>query len=146
MRRPLKLITLVVAGLVTLGVALVLCLRVVLFRHSCDRVQTVLSQDSQGGTVISVFRACTAIGTSVEAWVDLVSPTGRRVRLLTFVPWGGESSYQGSPVTGPFEPSATWVTPTDLRISVGTVDQVIEERSEASGVHITYDIGTVLSK
>ena len=87
MRRLLKITTLVVCGLLVAVVALVLSLRLIVFRHPCDRVQTVLSQDTQGRSVVSVFQACTTIGTSSEGWVDLVLPEGRSVRLFTFVPW-----------------------------------------------------------
>jgi len=146
MRRLPKAMALAVAGLLIVGVVVLLCLRLILFRHPCDRVQAVLSRDSQGRTVVSVFSACTAIGTSVQESVDLLMPTRHRVRLLTFVPWSGESDYRGSPVTGPFRPSATWVTPNDLRISIGAVDRVIQERSEAEGVNITYDVRTDLAK
>ena len=146
MRRLSKTMILVVAGLVVIGIVLALGLRLILFRHPCDRVQTVLSRDSQGRTVVSVFDACTALGTSVWESVDLLTPTEGRVRLFTFVPWGGETSHQGKSVTGPFRPSATWITPSDLRLSIGTVDQVIHERSEADGVRITYDVRTDLSK
>ena len=146
MRRVLKTATLAVAGLFIIVVALVLFLKLDLFRHPCDRVQTVLSRDNQGRDIVSVFQACTAIGTSLQEWVDLVLPNGRRVRLFTFVPWGGETSYRGEPVRGPFEPSATWVSPRDLRLSIGTVNRVIQARSQAAGVRITYDVRTDLSK
>lgn len=146
MRRLPKIVTPVAAGLVIIGIVLVLCLKLFLFRHPCDRVQTVLSRDSQGRRVVSVFEACTAVGTSVHESVDLVTPTGHRVQLFTFIPWSGETSYRGGPVTGPFKPSATWVTPSDLRLSIGTVGQVIHERSEADGVRATYDVRIDLSK
>jgi hypothetical protein len=146
MPRLLKITTLVVCGLIVAAVALVLSLRLIVFRHPCDRVKAVLSQDAQGRSVVSVFQACTTIGTSSEGWVDLVLPEGRRVRLFTFVPWDGELRYRGVPVEGPFKPSATWLTPSDLRLSVGTVNQIILERHEAAGVHISYDVRTDLSK
>jgi hypothetical protein len=41
----------------------------------------------------------------------------------------------------PFEPAATWLTPNELRISIGTVGHVLQRRTEADGVHVTYDIG-----
>lgn len=146
MRRLPKSVMMVIAALLTVGIALILWLRFVPFRHPCDGVETVLSRDAQGRSVVSVFQACTTVGTSVQEWVDLVEPTGRRVHLLTFVPWGGETTYRGALVKGPFEPSATWLTPSDLRLSIGTVGQVIQKRDEAAGVHITYDIRTDLSK
>lgn len=146
MRRLPKTMTLVVAGLSFIGIVLFPGLKLTIFGHPCDRVQTVLSEDSQGRTVVSVVDACTALGTSVRESVDLLTPTGGRVRLFTFVPWSGETTYQGKSMTGPFRPSATWVSPSNLQISVGTVDQVIHERSEAEGVRITYDVRTDLSK
>ncbi len=141
-----KIVVLVTGSLLIISVALIVWLRSVPFRHPCDSVQTVLSRDSRGRSVVSVFKACTALGTSVQEWVDLVGPSGDHVHLLTFVPWGGEISYRGVPVKGPFEPSATWRTSSDLRVSIGTVEQLIDERGEVDGAHITYDIRTDLSK
>src|SRR6185437_1446341 len=146
MRRLLKITALVLSGLIAVSVALIFALRLISSRHACDRVQTVLSRDSQGRTVVSAFQACTTIGTSTQGWVDLVLPVGRRIRLFTFVPWGGEIRYRGVSVKGPFKPSVTWLTPNDLRLSIGTVDQVTQERSEAAGIHITYAVRTDLSK
>lgn len=146
MRRLPKILVLALGGLLIVIVTVIVWLRLGPFRHPCDTVETVLSRDGQGRRVVSVFQACTAVGTSVQESVDLVDPTGRRVRLLTFVPWGGETSHRGVPIKGPFEPSATWRTPSDLRISVGTVEQVIEQHGEVDSVHVTYDIRTDLSK
>jgi hypothetical protein len=79
-------------------------------------------------------------------WVDMVSPNGHRVRLLTYSPWGGELSHNAMPVRGPFEPSANWVGTNELRVSIGTVGSVEQRRTDVHGVHVTYDIGLELYK
>jgi hypothetical protein len=79
-------------------------------------------------------------------WIDLVPRNGHRVRLLTFSPWGGELTSNGVPVKGPFEPAATWESANELRISIGTVGNVQQRRTEIDGVHVTYDIGLELYK
>ncbi len=146
MRRLVHTLTIVGISMIVVGVGAFLWLRFGLFGHACDQVETVLSRDSQSRTVVDVSQACTAIGTSTEEWVELVSSTGRRVRVLTFVPWGGEYPNGGPPVNGPFLPSVTWISSDDLQVSIGTVQQVLQQRTKAAGVRITYDIGTDLSK
>ena len=146
MRRLVHTLTIVGISMIVVGVGAFLWLKFGLFGDACDQVETVLSRDSQARTVVDVFQACTAIGTSTEEWVDLVSSTGHRVRVFAFVPWGGGHPNPGPPVNGPFQPSATWLTPNDLRLSIGTVGQVLQQRSEADGVRITYDVRTDLSK
>lgn len=136
----------IVAGslLVIIFVAFVL-LKFFLLPHPCDRLDTVLARNSDGATVVDVFRACTVVGTSVVERVDLVTASGHRVQLLTFVPWDGEVP-PGVRVNAPFRPSATWLTAHDLSISIGTVDRVLQERVEAAGTHVRYNIRTVLSE
>jgi len=145
MRRLLKVILAATASVLLVCGALLALARVTLFRHTCDRHETVLSRENRR-SVASVFEACTAIVAGNEAWVDIVPPTGHRIQIFSFVPWGGEVSYRGVTAEGPFEPTATWVTPNELRISIGTVGRVLQRRTEADGVHVTYDIGVELYK
>jgi hypothetical protein len=146
MRRPPRVLLTIVLSLVVVAVAILGFLRFVVFRNACDHFETVLSKDAQGRSVIYVFEACTTIGTVTEAWVDLTSPNGHRIHLLDFAPWGGELTHDGSPVKEPFEPVATWESPTKLRISIGTVGKIMKRQTEADGVHVTYDIGLELYK
>ena len=136
MQRWLRISAAAAASLAIVGGALLVVLWSRL-REDCNRVETALSRDDRGRAVMYV-NACE------QEWVDLVSPNGRRVRLLTFSPWGGELTHNGMPVKGPFEPSATWESANDLRISIGTVGSVGRRRTEANGVHVTYDIGLEL--
>jgi hypothetical protein len=145
MRHPFKVILIASASvLIVCGMWLALAW-FGLFRHSCDRYETVLSRDARR-SVAYVFQACTTIGASNEAWVDLIPPNGHRIQIFDFVPWGGEISYHGVTAKAPFEPAATWLAPDELRISIGTVGQVLQRRTEADRVHITYDIGVELYK
>lgn len=93
-----------------------------------------------------VFEACTTIGTDTEGWVDLIPATGRRMHIFAFEPWGGETSYKGVTVKGPFEPTATWVGPNELRISIGTVARVLQQQTEVDGVRVSHAIGFELYK
>jgi hypothetical protein len=145
MRRLLKVILMASESVLLVGCMLFAMLRFGLFRHSCDHYETVLSRDTHG-SVVSVFDACTTIGSSNTARVDFIQPNGHRVELFSYVPWGGEISYHGVAAKAPFEPAATWLRPNDLRISIGTVGQVLQRRTEVDGVHLTYDIGVELYK
>jgi hypothetical protein len=138
MRRLLGISAAALASLAIVGAALVVVLWSSL-HDNCNRVKTALSRSDRGSVVMYVD-ACE------QEWVDLVSPNGHRVRLLTFSPWGGELTHDGVPVKGPFEPSATWESANELRISIGTVGSVEQRRTEANGVHVTYDIGLELHK
>ncbi len=145
MRRPFKTAIVAFVSLLAVSVLWLVASKVFLFRHPCDRLARVLSRSRDGATVVGVFRACTVVGTVVVERVDLVTAHGRRFRLLTFVPWGGEFP-QGARVKAPFEPSATWLSAHDVVISIGTVDRVLQERPEAAGIHVTYDVHMVLSQ
>ena len=145
MRRFFKVILMASASVLVVCGMLLAMLRFGLFRHTCDRYDTVLSRDTRR-SVASVFEACTTIGASNEAWVDLIQPNGHRIQIFSYVPWGGEISYHGVTAKAPFEPAATWLTPNELRISIGTVCHVLQRRTESDVVHVTYDIGEELYK
>jgi hypothetical protein len=144
MRRLLRVALTVFASLLG-GCALLAAIAwFLLFRNACDRAETVLSRDAKGQSVTYVFQACTTICTVTTGWVDLVPRSGHRIHLMTFVPWGGETSKDGKLATGPFEPKATWLSPNNLRISIGTVDVVSQRTTHADGVNVSSDIGQEL--
>jgi hypothetical protein len=127
-------------SLVVGAIALFAVLTYGIFRNACDRFDTVLAIDSGGRSVVYKFAACTTIGTTVEASVDLVSRAGHRETVFSFSPADGLISYRGIQVTGPLEPSATWTSRRSLNISIGTVAAIIKQRSDIADVHVTYDI------
>ena len=137
-RRRIRISATTVASLTIVGGALLVVIRS-MFHDNCNRVETALARDGQGRLVLYV-NACE------QGWVDLVSPTGHRVHLLTFSAWGGELTHNGRPVNGPFEPTANWESANDLRISIGTVGKIEQQQTEVNGVHVTYHIGSELYK
>jgi hypothetical protein len=141
MRRVVKVALGLGAALAIISGGFFLLLKYVLFGNSYDRFETILAQDVQGRLVRSEFEACTTIGTVTEESLDLVSQSGRRETFMRFVPWGGSL-----PVKEPVDPKAIWVTPTELRISIGTVECIAERRDEVDGIHVTYDIALIHSK
>jgi hypothetical protein len=134
----------VVAAAVVMLILLAAVFWFAMFRNACDRFDTVLAKDADGRAVVYKFEACTTIGTSVDARVDLVSASGDSTTIFRFSPADGYVSYRGNPVTGSLEPSAEWLSPHSLKISIGTVAAVLDQRSEVEGVRVTYDIGTNL--
>jgi len=40
----------------------------------------------------------------------------------------------------------TWSGPSAMHIAVGTVDQILDQRDHVDGVHVSYEVGTVIYK
>lgn len=66
--------------------------------------------------------------------------TCRRETVFRFLPVYGLVKWRTDKVIGPAEPSAAWISPHSLRVSIGTVGAVLEQRTEIGDVHVTYDI------
>jgi hypothetical protein len=115
-------------------------LKFMLVADPCERVNNVLARSGQGGAAVYNLEVCTNIGTIVNASVDLGSSSGRRQTAFRFLPVYGLVRWRTGEVTGPTEPSADWISPHSLRISIGTVGTVLEQRTEVGDVHVVYDI------
>jgi hypothetical protein len=85
--------------------------------------------------VTSTFEACGGFGTTVEERIDLVAPSGRHERIMTFLPWVGVDPAEKRE---PLEPLVTWTEPAAIRVTLGTVGRIIEKHDDVDGVHITY--------
>jgi hypothetical protein len=75
------------------------------------------------------------------ATVDLVTSAGKRKTIFEYEPAYGVIGYRGVWVEPPLEPSATWLAPHSLKIAIGTVAAVGEQRSDVADLHISYEIG-----
>ncbi len=115
----------------------------------CDREERVLATDATGRSVISEFEACTSFGTTLAETIELRSPSGRSTTILTYAPNGGQAgckwkmfprAREGDTVT------VDWSNPAVIHISIGVVSSIVEKLDQVDGVHITYDIGTVISQ
>jgi hypothetical protein len=107
---------------------------------SCERLDNVLAKSDQGSSAVYSLEVCTNIGTRVNASVDVVSSSGRHETAFRFLPVYGLVKWRAGEITGTAEPSAAWVSPRSLRISIGTVATVLEERPDIGDIRVTYDI------
>jgi hypothetical protein len=139
MKRLWRITLIAAATLAVITIALVAALWCWFWRNACDREEILLATATDGRTVVYKFEACTTIGTAVDTRVDLVSPSGNHKTIFRF-----STAYGYAVATGPLEPSATWIPPHSLKISIGTVAAILEQRFEIEDVHVTYDIGTDL--
>ena len=112
-------------------------------RYACESWEIALAHDERDPTVVATVQDCNLMASVGSEWVDLLWPSGHRERLFEFTPWEGIADSRVKP---PFEPSAHWVKPGVLRISIGTVDGIGEQRTELDGVHMVYDIAADLSQ
>jgi hypothetical protein len=140
-KRLVRITLWIVVGIAILAVGAVATLRYVLMKEGCAEETRLLAKDSGGKTVVYEFEACTTLGTTVDAKVDLVSPSGSHKSIFRFSPAIGLISYRGIPVKGPLQPSATWTSSHSLTISIGTVAAILEQQSELDHVAVTYLIG-----
>lgn len=115
------------------------------FWPHCDREEKVLSEDGRGRSVVSLFQACTSFGTSLQGSVELRLASGKRTTIFAFVPNGGVVGCKGHSFPGSAEPTAAWIDPDTIRISLAVADSIVEKRTEVDGFHVVYDIGPVLS-
>jgi hypothetical protein len=144
MKRALRVTRFSVAGLLVVLGGLIAFLRTQLFPEHCDREEYVLAKGSSGRTLNYKFEACTALGTNVEEAVELVFPSGHRRVIFRFEPADGIVSYKGIPVAGPLQPSATWTSPHSVKISIGTVADILEQQNQIDDVSVTYAIASNL--
>jgi hypothetical protein len=129
----------VVAGFLATAMALLIIgvLFVLLVtRDDCDEVEKALAGGPNGQTLTWTFRACTAFGTTVEGRVYLTDRDGHRVELLRYVPYDGSDG----PPMEPLDVNASWVSPKEVAISLGTVMRVVARRSDASGTKVVVHI------
>jgi hypothetical protein len=115
-------------------------LRFALVTDPCERFSRVLARSSQGSSAVYSVEICRRIGTIINASVDVVSPSGRSETAFRFLPVYGLVRWRASEVIGPAEPIANWTSPGSLRVSIGTVGTVLQQRSQVGATHVTYDI------
>jgi hypothetical protein len=141
MNRIVRTTLLVVVAIAIIAVAVVATAIYVISRNACARETILLAKDSGGRSVVYEFEACTTIGTTVDARVDLVSSSGSHKSIFRYSPAEGYIRYRGIQVKGPLLPSATWTSSHSLTISIGTVAAILEQQSEIDNVAVTYMIG-----
>ena len=117
-----------------------------IFWPHCDREDRILATQSEGRSVVSCFAVCTGFGTTLTQSIELRSATGERKTILEYEPNGGIVGCRGRTFPMQQEPSVDWGNPQVIHISISVVAGISEKHDAVSGVHVTYDIGTVISQ
>lgn len=108
----------------------------------CDHFEEVLAKNSQGRSIVSNLDACTAAfgGSDHDEAVYLVDSSVSRSLLFRYVPNPGivVPEEMNKPV------SAKWLSAEAVRISVGAVAGIKDQKLLVNGVHVTYKIGMIL--
>lgn len=114
------------------------------FWPHCDREEKTLATQPGGRSVVSCFAACTSLGTTLTQAIQLRSATGKLQTILEYEPSGGIVGCRGKTFPAEQEPAADWSNPLVIHIAVSVVGDIIEKHDTVDGVHVTYDIGTVI--
>jgi hypothetical protein len=145
MKSSWKLVWAALGSLAIIG-AMGIGLLAYMFRPHCDRDETVLATQSEGRSVVSCFEACTGLGTTLTQSIELRSATGERKTILEYEPNGGIVGCKGKTFPRQQAPSVDWSSPQVIYISIGVVASITEKHDDVNGVHVMYDIGTVISQ
>ena len=117
-----------------------------MFWPHCDHDEKTLATQSDGRSVVSLFEDCTGFGTTLTQSIEVRSSTGRRTTILEYQPSGGIVGCRGKTFPTEQEPSVDWSNPQDIHISISVVYGISEKHDTVNGVHVIYDIGTVISR
>jgi hypothetical protein len=145
MRFPWKSVWAALGSLAIVGAMGIGVLAYMFWPH-CDHDERTLATQSDGRSVVSLFEACTGFGTTLTQSIELRSETGRRTTILEYQPSGGIVGCRGKAFPTEQEPSVDWSNPQDIHISISVVYGISEKHDTVNGVHVTYDIGTVISR
>jgi hypothetical protein len=117
-----------------------------MFWPHCDRGEKVLARDDQGRSIVSVFEACTSLGTETAESIELKSASGDKKRIFKYEPNGGVLACKGRTFPAAAEPSVDWSNPRVIHISIPVVSSILEKHETLDGIRVTYEIGPVLSE
>ena len=117
-----------------------------MFWPHCDHEQRTLATQSDGRSVVSLLEDCTGLGTTLTQSIEFRTATGRRTTILEYQPTGGIVGCGGKTFSTEQEPSVDWSNPQNIHISISVVYDISEKHDTVNGIHITYDIGAVISR
>jgi hypothetical protein len=117
-----------------------------IFWPHCDRDERILATQTEGRSVVSCLEACTGLGTILTQSIELRSATGDRKTILQYEPTSGIVGCGGKRFPTQQEPSIDWSNPQDIHISISVVYGISQKHDVVNGVHVTYDIGAVISR
>jgi hypothetical protein len=117
-----------------------------MFWPHCDREEKVLARNRDGQSVVSVFKACTGLGTEISQSIQLVSATGKRTTFFVYEPNGGVIGCKGKTFPGVAEPTAEWTDSNHIHIAIAVLSGIVEKHETVNGFRVIYDLGPELAK
>jgi hypothetical protein len=135
----------VAASVATVAILAVGMLAYMFWPH-CDGEEKVLATNRNGQSIVSVFKACTSIGTRVSQSIQLVSATGERKNILVYEPNGGVIGCKGKTFPGVAEPSAEWTDSQHVRIAIAVLSSIVEKHETVNEMSVSYELGPVLAE
>jgi hypothetical protein len=144
--RPLwKTASIVAASVATVAILAVGILAYMFWPH-CDGEEKVLATNRNGQSIVSVFKACTSMGTLISQSIQLVAATGERKNILVYEPNGGVIGCKGKTFPGVAEPSAEWTDPQHIRIAIAVLSSIVEKHETVNAMSVSYELGPVLAE
>jgi hypothetical protein len=127
-----------------LAVCVVLCLLAGawIYTHPlerCDRWEKTLSSDKQNPAVFLIEEGCSGFNNGATFSIDIPSREGRRETVFKYKDASWNAAYRNQTT-----PSVEWVSPNNLKISIGAVETVEVKLAKLDDLKISYDIGRVL--
>jgi hypothetical protein len=144
--RPIWKVVWTTVAVVALVLVAALAIPVFMFWPHCDRRETVLASDGAGRSIVSVFKACTGLGTETAESIELKSASGERRTIFRYVPNGGTAGCNGKRFPGVAEPNVDWINAKDIHISIAVVSSIVEKHDTLDGMRVTYELGPILSE
>src|SRR5271170_4410210 len=108
----------------------------------CNRRDEVLATDTSGRSIVWT-RDC-----STSESIEFKSPSGRKTTIIKYESSGGVVGCNGRTFSRATEisPAVTWHDPSVVHISNGIIHSIDQKLDEVDGVHVSYDVGTVLTE
>lgn len=108
----------------------------------CVEREDLLASGAGGRSVVAKYDC------STHESIEMKSASGNKTTIFAYESSGGVSGCKGQDFGGATAetPVVTWNDPHVIHISIGLIYSIEEKLDEVDGVHITYDIGTILEE
>jgi hypothetical protein len=127
-----------------LAICMLLCLGVGIWMYMhplerCDKWEKVLSNDKQNPSVFLIEEGCSGFSNGAAFSIDIPSREGGRQTVFKYTDASWNAAYKNQTT-----PYVEWVSPNNLKISIGVVESVEVKLAKLDDLKISYDIGRVL--
>jgi hypothetical protein len=122
-----------------LGICSLICAAVCACAQ-CDTFTRVLSKDNQGHTVWRIDKLCSGLLNGDMISIALSAAGGSKTTFFEYEDVSWDADYDDDQTT----PSAKWIAPDHLEISIGAVGEIVQKDSKVGDITIMYQIGHIV--